>query len=256
MHVGSGHRPGHQGMVQVADRSALLSEVGDQLAAREQHRVDLLLVFVVGAHRCYEGSRPDHRVLDEITRCRGAGDHDVAFGDRLREVRNRCDFNGLPCQRGGEGARPCGIPVISANPRGLAYPQQGVQLRRRLRAAAADQERLASIAREVLRRDGGRGRRAQRSERHRIHHGQRHAFFGVAQHHHALDRRQAMARAVVREVGIGLRGKVGLPEREQRRLDVEAALAAVESEDTGRRRRCPAHAGGKRPRPPRCMRRA
>src|SRR5260221_412586 len=48
MHVGARHRARVERVVQVADRGALLRDVGHQLAVREERRIELLLVLAVG----------------------------------------------------------------------------------------------------------------------------------------------------------------------------------------------------------------
>jgi hypothetical protein len=75
VHAASGHRAGGERMVQVANHRALLGEMGDELARREQRRVELLLVLV-------ERARPDHLAGDEVAPRGRAGDDDVAFRDR------------------------------------------------------------------------------------------------------------------------------------------------------------------------------
>jgi len=57
----------------------------------------------------------------------------------------------------------------------------------------------------------------------------------LAQNDDALDRRQPVPCAVVRKIGVGLGREIGPIEREQRRLDVEAAVLGVQTQDAGRR---------------------
>jgi hypothetical protein len=53
----------------------------------------------------------------------------------------------------------------------------------------------------------------------------------LAQDDDALDRRQPVPRAVVWEIGVGLRREIRPVEGEQRRLNVEAAVLGVQAED-------------------------
>ncbi len=234
--VGSGHRSGGDRVVQVADRRALLGEIGHEFAARQQCRIELLFVLIVGPDPGDERSGADHRARDEPAPRRRAGDDDVARRDGGRQVgHGRYRQPGLSAERGRKGARLFPVLVVNRDALGAAHAQQRAQLRGRLTAAAADQRHPALPARQILGRHGGRGRRAQRRDRHRIHNRERLASDRVAQHDDALDRRQPVPRAIMREIGVGLRREIGPLEGEQRRLDVKTAVLGVQAEDAWRR---------------------
>jgi hypothetical protein len=105
--------------------------------------------------------------FDEVAPRRGAGDDDFACAERLRQIRRR-RYRELrfTCKCGRERPRLVCILIVGIDARRAAHPQQRTQLRDRLGAAAADQCGFACFARQVLRRDGGRGGRAQSRERH------------------------------------------------------------------------------------------
>ena len=58
-HVSRGHHPGCDGVVQVADRRGLFEDVYHDGAGGHERRLDLLLVFIVGADRRDKGPRGD-----------------------------------------------------------------------------------------------------------------------------------------------------------------------------------------------------
>src|ERR1043166_8195776 len=176
-----------------------------------------------------EGSGADHFAGNEPAPRGGAGDDDVARRNGGGQIgHGRYREPGLGAERGGKATHFFRVLVVRLNARGAAHAQQRPQLRRRLSAAAANQRRPALPARQVLGRHGSRRGRAQRRDRHRIHDRKRLARDRLAQDDDALDRRQPMPRAVVREIGIGLRREIGPVEREQRRLDVKTAVFGVQ----------------------------
>src|SRR4030095_2444390 len=86
VHVGAGQASVRNRMMQVADGTALLREIGYHLAACEEQRIDLLLVLVVRAYRGDERSRADHLACDEVAPRSSARDDDVARGDSGRQI--------------------------------------------------------------------------------------------------------------------------------------------------------------------------
>ena len=73
-------------VVQIADRAALVYEVGDESAISKQPWIELLLVFIISADAGNERSRSDHLALYEVALGRGAGDDEVAVLNRLMQI--------------------------------------------------------------------------------------------------------------------------------------------------------------------------
>ena len=228
------HRAGANRVMQVAHIAALFGQIGDDARLRHQRWFDLALFRIVGADRRDEGAGAHVRRTKE-RRVRGR-----ACDDHVAGTRRRLGLTGTSTSR---PSRP--ISAANARSRGASLSTQNTwRISSWCRSAAswmrpcAPQPQIVATrdsgSRQIARRDRGRSAGALDGDFDRVEQRDRRAGRGVEQQDRALDRRQAMLRAIVREIAVDLERRVSRTDRKPPGLDVESAALG---RDVHRRRR-------------------
>lgn len=225
----------HDGMMQIPDRRALVERIDNDLRRREETRVDLLLVLVVGTDRRDERARADVFCSNQELLRRRAGGNDISVHEGCSRVGMAVETQlGIDqALRESLGGRIVWLDKVY-------FPKwddilQGAHMHESLTSTAEERQTRCVLTGKILGGDGGGSRRALRGDLDGIE--QREEFAGacVGDDDDALDRGEIVPRGIAGEIGVGFRDKIIAVAGPERCLDVESTIRCVHPEDLRRR---------------------
>ncbi len=238
MHRLRAEHAGSQGMVEVADRRALLEHIDHQRARREQFRLELLFAGVVRADPRDEATGTHLLPGQEVLPRWSAGHNHVALAGFTHGRR------GIQCHRleaqsfpdpAHQVCRGEGIAVVRVHSSERQHPRQAFDLSPALPATPEQHEYAGIGTREVPGRDRGGRPGPESGDLDRVQQREQAAVLRVTERHDSLNGGEACPGRVVGEIPVELRGEVIAFQSERRRLDVKTSAFDVDAEHRGSR---------------------